>query len=348
MQTLSLQMLALQTNLAPSLTMQQANPHGLPSAPTATAAVIANNKPLVAGNSPQIIPMATVPQSQFLIRGGYTLLPPIAPLTNVEGASFGGLTPLHPIGGLTRPITAIPYYQPTEIYQQRGGGSAGSATTTVTTEETTSALQNSSSSGLSTPRELRGSQTIVPPPSPPPLTSLPPSHSPGAEISFGTRQTSLPNSLDLTASARSPGATHSPAQSILTTPTDHTPQPNVPRLIAVPKSPVALGHDATPSTAVTPTVSDMDREVAGGTTDDSAYTCSRPKSADAVAKDTSVFGANPYPINALIDVPASLSRGSRTSSLSSSISSFRFGGSLNKLWASQLSLSNKVNMKSTG
>lgn len=52
-----------------------------------------------------------------------------------------------------------------------------------------------------------------------------------------------------------------------------------------------------------------------------------------------------YSLNALIDVPASHS--SRTSSLSSSLSSFRFGGSLSHLWASQLSLS-KVNMKSTG
>ena len=86
---------------------------------------------------------------------------------------------------------------------------------------------------------------------------------------------------------------------------------------------------------------------------DDSYTCSRPKSADAVTEDgsSSVFlsSMNPYPINALIDAPtSSLGRGSRTSSLSSSISSFRFGGSLNKLWASHLSLSNKVNMKSTG
>lgn len=52
-----------------------------------------------------------------------------------------------------------------------------------------------------------------------------------------------------------------------------------------------------------------------------------------------------YSLSALIDVPNSHS--SRTSSLSSSLSSFRFGGSLSQIWASQLSLS-KVNMKSTG
>lgn len=57
-----------------------------------------------------------------------------------------------------------------------------------------------------------------------------------------------------------------------------------------------------------------------------------------------------YPINALIDVPGSLNRGSRTSSLSSSLSSFRFGGSLSQIWATSLSsLSGKLhNMKSTG
>ena len=59
---------------------------------------------------------------------------------------------------------------------------------------------------------------------------------------------------------------------------------------------------------------------------------------------------NPYAINALIDIPNSLTRSSRTSSLSSSLSSFKFGGSLSQLWATSLSsLSRKVpNMKSTG
>ena len=59
-----------------------------------------------------------------------------------------------------------------------------------------------------------------------------------------------------------------------------------------------------------------------------------------------------YQISALIDVPPMappLNRASRTSSLSSSLSSFRFGGSLSQLWASQISLSGKINnMKSTG
>lgn len=55
-----------------------------------------------------------------------------------------------------------------------------------------------------------------------------------------------------------------------------------------------------------------------------------------------------YQINTLIDIPPMappLNRASRTSSLSSSLSSFRFGGSLSQLW----SLSEKINnMKSTG
>ena len=72
---------------------------------------------------------------------------------------------------------------------------------------------------------------------------------------------------------------------------------------------------------------------------------SRKKSRDA-SSSKSEESKNPYSLNALIDVPASLTGNSRTSS---SLSSFRFGGSLNQLWASQLSLSAKMpNMKSTG
>ena len=57
-----------------------------------------------------------------------------------------------------------------------------------------------------------------------------------------------------------------------------------------------------------------------------------------------------YPVSALIDIPGSLTRSSRTSSLSSSLSTVRFGGSLSQLWAASLSsLSGKLsNMKSTG
>ena len=57
-----------------------------------------------------------------------------------------------------------------------------------------------------------------------------------------------------------------------------------------------------------------------------------------------------YPVSALIDMPGGLTRGSRTSSLSSSLSTVRFGGSLSQLWAASLSsLSGKINnMKSTG
>ncbi len=58
-----------------------------------------------------------------------------------------------------------------------------------------------------------------------------------------------------------------------------------------------------------------------------------------------------YPVQALVDIPmnAPLTRSSRTSSLSSSLSSFRFGGSLSQLWASQMSLTARMpNVKSTG
>ena len=83
--------------------------------------------------------------------------------------------------------------------------------------------------------------------------------------------------------------------------------------------------------------------------------CARRNSSSNLEESSSRPGSsaikNPYPISALIDVPVitPLNRSSRTSSLSSSLSSFRFGGSLNQLWASQLSLSGKMpNMKSTG
>lgn len=378
-------MLALHTtNIAPGLNMQQANPH--PPPPPSTPSGVNNNnnnKPLITARAapPQIIPMATVPQSQFLIRGGYTFLPPIAtPLTNIEGASFSGLAPLQPVSGLPRPITAIPYYQPSSIFQQPSSSSeASSNECQVRGKETSNndggaaLLGHAKNSNLSATTSDGSSQAqtlILASSSPPPLASLappppPPSQSsPVNELNLSlskSRQSSLPNSLDLS-SCRSPAAggthVHSPAPSAHGTPVV-TPQPtSVPRLISVSNSP-PLSRGAHSSTTVSGTTStdtptDVKREAAGPplTVENDSYTCSRPKSADAVAKDTSVFSSsnvNPYPINALIDVPTSLSRGSRTSSLSSSISSFRFGGSLNKLWAaSQLSLSNKVNMKSTG
>ena len=76
--------------------------------------------------------------------------------------------------------------------------------------------------------------------------------------------------------------------------------------------------------------------------------CTRRNSDSNVEEVSSSAAKNCYPINALIDVPTSLTRSSRTSSLSSSLSSFRFGGSLSQRWASQLSLSKLPNIKSTG
>lgn len=77
-------------------------------------------------------------------------------------------------------------------------------------------------------------------------------------------------------------------------------------------------------------------------------TCTR-RNSDSNMEESSMSSKNPYPISALIDVPTSLTRSSRTSSLSSSLSSFRFGGSLSTLWASQVSLGGKMsNLKSTG
>lgn len=78
--------------------------------------------------------------------------------------------------------------------------------------------------------------------------------------------------------------------------------------------------------------------------------CSKRRRSDASLEDEEPRPASSsYPINALIDIPGGLTRGSRTSSLSSSLSSFRFGGSLSQLWAASLSSLSKIpNMKSTG
>lgn len=339
-------MLAVHTsNLAPGLTMQQANPHRSPCASS-------NNKPLIAGAPPQLIPMATVPQSQFLIRsGGYTLLPPIAPLTNMNVDAF---TPLPPLGGLSRPITAIPYYPPppSDVYQ-RGSRSSGAS---VEENSATPGLGDRPSSALSAPQSTQRQDTpSSPPPAPLPSVLMPVQvktsvsglslglsrSSPVNESSSCSQhispQTSLPNSLNLASPVRTRHP--SPAGNLSATTPDQTSQAATPHLV--------MGSPL--NSCENPSSSSIKREPK--VSEDSFTSCTaRPKSADAVADDSSAFpsSANPYPINALIDAPTSLSRCSRTSSLSSSISSFRFGGSLNKLWASQLSLSNKLNMKSTG
>lgn len=78
----------------------------------------------------------------------------------------------------------------------------------------------------------------------------------------------------------------------------------------------------------------------------------RRNSDSTLEETTTSASSKSYQISALIDIPPMappLNRASRTSSLSSSLSSFRFGGSLSQLWASQISLSSKINnMKSTG
>ena len=79
------------------------------------------------------------------------------------------------------------------------------------------------------------------------------------------------------------------------------------------------------------------------------------RSSDSNLEEVGSSSSRSYQVSALIDAPpmtAALNKASRTSSLSSSISSFRFGGSLSQLWASQLSsqisLGKINNMKSTG
>lgn len=81
-------------------------------------------------------------------------------------------------------------------------------------------------------------------------------------------------------------------------------------------------------------------------------TQARRNSDSNLEETTASSSSKSYQISALIDIPPMappLNRASRTSSLNSSLSSFRFGGSLSQLWASQISLSGKINnMKSTG
>ena len=306
----------------------------------------ASDKPIMTGTPPQLIPMATVPPPRFLIgpSGGYTILPPIAPLSSMEGSSFSSLTSLHPFGSLNRPITAIPYYSPTDVYQ-RGG--ATSAAITANTGTSILATQTNGASAAQPPSAQNQDH-----PSPPPPPTLPHSH-PHQQVGMTDRSspptpsrrhgssddvmppqlhpsphTSVPDSLNLVSVTN-----RSPTRNLSATTPDQTPQAATPGLRTE-----VIAQDGVP----------VEVKMEPASSEDPFPSCTRPKSADATMEEASFSSKNPYPINALIDVPTSLSRASRTSSLSSSISSFRFGGSLNKLWASQLSLSNKVNMKSTG
>jgi len=75
------------------------------------------------------------------------------------------------------------------------------------------------------------------------------------------------------------------------------------------------------------------------------------RNSDSNLEESVSSASKSYQISALIDVPpmvSALNRASRTSSLSSSISSIRFGGSLNQLWPPTLSVGKVNDMKSTG
>ena len=75
------------------------------------------------------------------------------------------------------------------------------------------------------------------------------------------------------------------------------------------------------------------------------------RNSDSNLEESVSSSSKSYQISALIDVPpmmSALNRASRTSSLSSSISSIRFGGSLNQLWPPALSVGKVNDMKSTG
>ena len=239
-----------------------------------------------AAATPHLVPMAAVQPPHFLIGpgGGYTFLPSMAPLSGSE--PFASLRPIGQFTAHGRPITAIPYYAPGELYQRN------------------------LLSGIQNDRNTHSAST--PPERKPTVGGFPPSSS--SPLGSGSGE----SSESITAA----------------TPETHTPE-------------------SSPSPEEEAEEQEMEADVKTELPIDEPVqsSCAR-RSSDSKIEETST--KNNYPINALIDVPVptSLSRSSRTSSLSSSLSSFRFGGSLSTLWASQLSLSGArisgPSMKSTG
>lgn len=261
-----------------------------------------------------LVPMATVPPPHFLIPGaGYTLLPS---LNGCE--AFGGLASIHPFAGATRPITALPYYSPSSdlVLQQQRQQQQERAARGI------SGVQNgtaNSKHGIASPPSA-GSASMPPASCPSPTTPATP------------RRISDSNSAAATPSQAC--KRHSPGQS-----SHDGASPRETK-----SSEVAMEAEAEEDV-------DVKEEPTADETE-AHHSCARTRRNSDSKVEESSSSKNSYPISALIDAPTSLTRSSRTSSLSSSLSSFRFGGSLNTLWAaSQMNLSGKVpnpSMKSTG
>ena len=272
-----------------------------------------------------LVPMATVPPPHFLIPGaGYTLLPS---LNGCE--AFGGLASIHPFSGATRPITALPYYSPSSdlVLQQQQQQQRQRQEQQQQQERATRAISGIQNGTGSSNHSI---SDIASPPSAG-RASVPPASCASPTTPTTPRRMSDSNSSAATPSQackrpsprRSSYDGASPPERRLS---DVTMDPDVEEDVEVKEEPVADDTEA-------------------------HHSCARTRRNSDSKMEESSSSKNSYPISALIDVPTSLTRSSRTSSLSSSLSSFRFGGSLNTLWASQMSLSGKVpnpNMKSTG
>ena len=306
---------------------------------------------------PQFLPMAAaaaIPPHPLLIAGtGYF----VAPLANGAVGGGEGLASVHHMGQLRMPqggagahatVSALPYYNPAEIYQAAAlslnstppaGGSGG-----------------------------RGGGGGVAPPITPTLPESRSVHTPveGSAGGVATRDASASggpggSAATVLQSPTSPspmggggGVQHTPG--VVKRPPPPPPGPPGPPPLLMESVKVVGEAGSSSSPAATPGAlvedsSSVKMEPARDKLCQHRHrhsSSSRKKSLDA-SSSKSEESKNPYSLNALIDVPASLAGNSRTSSLSSSLSSFRFGGSLNQLWASQLSLSAKMpNMKSTG
>ncbi len=303
---------ALPSSVTPFASSQHGYSPGGTEKPAATVAA-----------TPQLVPMA-VPPPHFLISpgGGYTLLPSVAPING--GEVLGGIASLHPLGqfaGHGRPVTAIPYYdiyhqhQQAQQQQQQDGSAHSPAQAHGVITGGDGAIPNGGTTTVRKPPESK-TTTSVPPPPPPlvPVTTTP--LSPGETPSPSTPKRRRSNSG---------GSCLSPEDS-------------------------SNRFDQSSLEAEEHSVQ-VKKERSGG--EELLQSCNRSNSdsrVDEAGTSTGGGSNSSYQISALIDVPTSLTRSSRTSSLSSSLSSFRFGGSLSTLWASQLSLSGArvPNMKSTG
>lgn len=301
---------ALPASVTPFASSQHGYSPGTMEKPVAVAATV--------GATPQLVPMA-VPPPHFLIGGpgqGYTILPSVAPINS--GEAFGGLASLRPLGQFTghgQPVTALPYY---DVYQQQRVNPQSQSPGPV--------HRMSAGTGGGVGRSPEGGTTSAqtPPESKPDLGhSIPP-----------------PPLVPVTSTA-SAGNTPSPS----------TPSFSQANSGGARPSPMNLSNQLDqPMNEEDPHGIKVKRET---TEEESLQSCTRSNSDSRVDEaGTSTGGGvkGSYQISALIDVPTSLTRSSRTSSLSSSLSSFRFGGSLNTLWASQLPHPGaKIhNMKSTG